>query len=77
MDDYNIDFFTTLENECLQTVILHYDFSPAGPDLATRMCRTVKKHVDYVLTESIGRGKALFLIIFREGISSVVLYLQT
>ena len=44
MGDYNLDFFTILEREKLETVILPYGFSVAGPILPTRICITTEKH---------------------------------
>ena len=59
MVDYRLDFFTTLEREIQETVILPYGFSVAGPALPTRICETTKTHVDFVLIESIPDEKKL------------------
>ena len=44
MGDYNLDFFTALELENLETVILPYRFPVAGPTLPTCFCETMKTH---------------------------------
>ena len=53
MGDYNLDFFTSLEREKLETVILPNGFSAAGPTLPTRICETVRTHIDFILMKSI------------------------
>ena len=59
MGDYTLDFFTTLERENLETVILPYCASVAGPTLPTCICETTKTHIDYILKESIPDEKSI------------------
>ena len=53
MGYYSLDFFTTLKRENLQAVILPYGFSAAVPTLPTRIYKTTKTHIEYILTESL------------------------
>ena len=55
--DYNLDYLTPLERENLETVILPYGFSVASPNLPTRVCKTTKRHIDYIRPENILDGK--------------------
>ena len=57
MGDYNLDYLTPLERENLETVILPYGFSVASPNLPTRVCKTTKTHIDYIIAENILDGK--------------------
>ena len=58
MGDYNLDFFTTLERENLETANLPYGFSVAGPIFLTHICETTKTHFVYILTERIPDEKS-------------------
>ena len=57
MGDYNLDYLTPLERENLETVILPYGFSVASLNLPTRVCKTIKTHIDYIIAENILDGK--------------------
>ena len=58
MGDYNLNYFTPLEKENLDTVVLPYGFTVASPCLATRMCKSTKTHIDKILAENIDDGKS-------------------
>ena len=56
MGNYNLDYLTPLERENLETVILPYGFSVASLNLPTRVCKTIKTHIDYIIAENILDG---------------------
>ena len=58
MGDYNLDYLTPLEKENLDTVVLHYGFTVASPYLPTRVCKSAKTHIDYILAENIDDEKS-------------------
>ena len=60
MVDYNLDYLTPLEIENLETVVLPYRFEVASPSLPTRVCRSTKTHIDYLLAENIDDEKLCF-----------------
>ena len=49
MGEYNLDYLTP--------VIIPYGFSVASPNLPTRVCKTTKTHIDYIIAENISDGK--------------------
>ena len=68
MGNYNFDYLTPLERENLETIILPYGFSGASPNLPTRVCKTTKTHIDYIIAENILDGKCLCLIVLLKQI---------
>ena len=58
MGDYNLDNLTPLEKGKLDTVVLPYGFTVASPCLPTRVCKSTKTHIDYILAENIDDGKS-------------------
>ena len=56
MGDYNLDYLTPLEKENLDTVM--YGFTVASPYLPTRVCKSTKTHIDYILAENIDDEKS-------------------
>ena len=58
MGAYNLDYLTPLEKENLDTVVLPYGFTVASPCLPTRVCKSTKTHIDYILAENIDDEKS-------------------
>ena len=58
MGDYNLGYLTLLEKENLDTVVLPYGFTVASPCLPTRVCKSTKTNIDYILPENIDDGKS-------------------
>ena len=44
----------------LDTVVLPYGFTVASPWLPTRVCKSTKTHIDYILPENIDDEKKCF-----------------
>ena len=65
MGDYNLDYLTPLEKENLDTVVLPYGFIVASPCLPTRVCKSTKIHIEYILAENIHDEKKLLLTLLQ------------
>ena len=57
MGDYNLHYLTPLEKGNLETVVLPYGFTVASPCFPTRVCKSTKTHIDYILAENIDDEK--------------------